>query len=80
MSDRLRNYEPRSSDKDNTSSHTPFCKLPHHAKGEKNDKIGNLIVCICEEVVDLTRQINLELESDDVQERRDSYNQGADNG
>ncbi|GFT92780.1 uncharacterized protein TNCV_739671 [Trichonephila clavipes] len=38
---------------------------------KKNCKIGNVI----EEVVDLARQINLEVDSDDIQELLDSHNQ-----
>ncbi|GFX93585.1 hypothetical protein TNCV_1587621 [Trichonephila clavipes] len=37
----------------------------------KPDEIGNLI----EEVVDLAMQINLEVDSDDIQEQLDSHNQ-----
>ncbi|GFV83336.1 hypothetical protein TNCV_1900621 [Trichonephila clavipes] len=36
---------------------------------KRNDKIGN----VTEEVVDILRQINLEVDSDDVQELMDSY-------
>ncbi|GFU42563.1 hypothetical protein TNCV_4556761 [Trichonephila clavipes] len=36
------------------------------------DEIGNVI----EEVVDLARQINLEIDCDDIQELLDSHNQG----
>ncbi|GFW69963.1 hypothetical protein TNCV_1404161 [Trichonephila clavipes] len=44
------------------------------ARRKKNDKIGE-IGNVSEEVVDLVRQINLEVNSNDVQELLNSYNQ-----